>query len=248
MFIQQIFSKFSSLLISHDVIFLLYVDQCNGICCQSRDKPFQPTESDILDKAAKEYISKGKLKKRTVQKDWFKSYSWLSFCTTRCKLFCHYCRHAVEQNLLTFSKNAEGAFSEDGFENWKKAIERFKSHETSIAHREAVPKVFAILKAESVSSQLSEQERTQQLAHRKALMLQLSSLRYLLRQGLAIRAHDEIEGNLFQLLKLREEECPELKQWIEEKKYMSPEIINELITTALVMSYTMHKLLCQFLL
>ena len=31
-------------------------------------------------------------------------------------------------------------------------------------------------------------------------------------------------------INIREEERPELKQWIEEKKYMSPEIINELIT------------------
>ena len=61
------------------------------------------------------------------------------------------------------------------------------------------------------------------------LKIQLSSLRFLLRQGLAIRGHEEWEGNLFQLLLLRKEECPELQQWIESKKYLSSDIINEMI-------------------
>ena len=61
------------------------------------------------------------------------------------------------------------------------------------------------------------------------LKIQLSSLRFLLQQGLAIREHEELEGNLFQLLLLRKEECPELQQWIESKKYLSSDIINEMI-------------------
>lgn len=47
------------------------------------------------------------------------------------------------------------------------------------------------------------------------LLKQLSSLRYLLRQGLALRGHDENEGNLVQLLLLRTEDCAGLKGWLE---------------------------------
>ena len=60
-------------------------------------------------------------------------------------------------------------------------------------------------------------------------MKQLSSLRYLMRQGLPIRGHDTFEGNLFQLLQLRSEDDTQLSSWLREKKYFSPEIINEQI-------------------
>ena len=60
--------------------------------------------------------------------------------------------------------------------------------------------------------------------HRRMLMIQLSSLRFLLRQGLAIRGHDEIEGNLFQFLLLRKGECPEIHQWMESQRYLSNDV------------------------
>ena len=57
----------------------------------------------------------------------------------------------------------------------------------------------------------------------------MSSLKYLLKQGLAIRGHDDIEGNLLQLLTLRSEDCPELNSWLRDRKYFSPDILNEQI-------------------
>ena len=49
------------------------------------------------------------------------------------------------------------------------------------------------------------------------------------RQGLAVRGHDSSEGNLFQLLQLRSEDDAQLSIWLREKKYFSPEIVNEQI-------------------
>ena len=57
----------------------------------------------------------------------------------------------------------------------------------------------------------------------------LSSLKYLLRQGLPIRGHYEENGNLMQLLQCRSEDIDDLKTWISRKKYLSHEIINEQI-------------------
>ena len=62
------------------------------------------------------------------------------------------------------------------------------------------------------------------------LLKVLSSLRFLLRQGLAIRGHKESEGNLIQLLYLRSDDSPQLAKWLKNQQYLSPEIINELIT------------------
>ena len=57
---------------------------------------------------------------------------------------------------------------------------------------------------------------------------------YLLKQGLAIRGHKENEGNLYELLKLRlkairEPGASDAFQ-IERSHYMSPPVINELIS------------------
>ena len=73
----------------------------------------------------------------------------------------------------------------------------------------------------TVISQLSSQEEKQ---NQEMLLEQLSSLRYLVRQGLAIRGHVENECNLMQLLLLRCEDAPRLKQWLVAKKYLSHDI------------------------
>jgi len=68
--------------------------------------------------------------------------------------------------------------------------------------------------------------KKEQKARREALLKQVSSLRYLLRQGLAIRGHEPSEGILFQQL------CSDdshLKMWLSDQKYISPDILNEQI-------------------
>ena len=50
-----------------------------------------------------------------------------------------------------------------------------------------------------------------------------------LRWGLAVRCHSEDEGNVCQLLKLRMEDSNTIQVWLNEEKYMSQDIVNELI-------------------
>lgn len=76
---------------------------------------------------------------------------------------------------------------------------------------------------------LNKQAMAEQKQHRDQLLRQLSSLRFLLRQGLAVRGHEDLEGNLLQLLMLRSDDCPDLNRWIKERKYFSPAILNEQI-------------------
>jgi len=51
----------------------------------------------------------------------------------------------------------------------------------------------------------------------------------LLSQGLAIRGHTEVEGNLLQLMTLQSEDCPGLKRWLDKHQYLSHDIVNEMI-------------------
>ena len=69
----------------------------------------------------------------------------------------------------------------------------------------------------SVQQQLLQFNQKSQKEAQKALLLIISSVRFLARQGLAFRGHKENEGNFWQLLKLRANECPQLKQFFSRK-------------------------------
>ena len=55
-------------------------------------------------------------------------------------------------------------------------------------------------------------------------------MKFLLRQGIALRGHTEEEGNLSQLLAVWSEDNANVKDWMKEGKFMSHDIVNELIT------------------
>ena len=169
-----------------------------------------------------------------------KEHKWLTFCVTRNLVFCFYCRLAATRGLLSFSKNASDAFVSKGFNNWKKAKERFREHEQSHAHSEACVKISA-LKQPSVAAQLSTKVLMDQEKHRNLLLKQLDCLQYLTRQGIAVRGHHDEDGNLYQLLKCRADDIVGMQQWIEGGSYQSHDIINEMIQ--LMATQLLQKLL-----
>ena len=131
--------------------------------------------------------------------------------------------------MLYLAQKGEDNFISSGFDNWKKAHERFAQHAQSNRHKEAILKIDQ-MKQESFSALLHKKVQADQKVHREMLLKQLSALRFLLRQGMAIWGHTEIESNLIQLLLLGSEDVPQLRVWLEDKKYLSPEIQNEMIS------------------
>lgn len=93
-------------------------------------------------------------KGRKVRKEWFLSYNWLHFDKSTHTVVCYICCKAIELKLIEAGK--ELAFSV-GFSNWKKAIERYKSHEKSGHHLEAALKYSHHMNAPCVLSQVSKQ-------------------------------------------------------------------------------------------
>lgn len=137
--------------------------------------------------------------------------------------------------MITFLKNYKPAFVENGFQNLKKVRERFRDHESSSMHAEAVLKLGADKSASSgVDTLLSKQLENQQKHHRLMLLKFFNAIKYLTRQGLALRGHHEdnesFDGNLYQLLLLQSQDCPGMESWLRQREYISPEITNELIT------------------
>ncbi len=83
-----------------------------------------------------------------------------------------------------------------------------KKHDLSSCHREAI-EVTITLPATTmdVAELLSQQHSKEKEVNRKMLLEILSSIRYLARQGLALRGDgDEQDGNFLQLLKLKGED------------------------------------------
>lgn len=208
---------------------LPHVNACSCACCSNFDAAHQPTD---LDSSKNPYGQRNS--KRSIQASWYEKHPWISVCTSSYKVFCHVCCSARNQDLITFSKRFKLTFVEGGFSNWKKALQRFSEHEKSEMHREATTKVNAKSNAVDVGAQLSTQRSEDMRNHRLMFLKVLEGVRYLARQGLAFRGNHEdsatFEGNLYQLLLLQAKDCAPLGPWLKKREYISPEIVNEIIT------------------
>ena len=120
-----------------------------------------------------------------------------------------------------------------GFHNWKDATSSFRSHEKSSCHCEAVDVVITLPSiTPDVGEMLSQQHASQKVMNRQALHQILSAVRFLGRQGLAMRGDGtELDGNFRQLLLLKADLDENLKEWLKRREnvYTSPDIQNEII-------------------
>ena len=85
---------------------------------------------------------------------------------------------------------------------------------------------------QDIGEQLSRVHRAEKEQARDILLLIMSSIRFLARQGLALRGdHSDESANLVQLLHLRAEDKPQLLKWLEKsaQKHTSPENQNEML-------------------
>ena len=133
---------------------------------------------------------------------------------------------ATEMEVYRYSCNGDNRShftlhsSAKGVDNFKKAVEKFRIHENSDSHLKARIKCRS-LNNPSTNEQLSSQAAKVQAIRRAGLMKQLEAMKFLLRQGIALRGHSEEEGNLYQLLTTWSSDCAGIKSWIEKGKYMS---------------------------
>ena len=188
-------------------------------CCRE-DKPIQPTDKITLSLFVRN--------KRKFLPSWYSSFPWITLCVEKKKFFCVYCRFA-KRHCCLLAKKGDNAFSVNGFDNYAKATVKFRAHGKCDAHREAMMRWHS-QNSPTIAAQLSSQEDRVQTTRRAGFLKQLTGMRFLLRQGIALRGHSELEGNLPQLLSAWAGDCEVLKQWMKAAKYMSHDIVNELIT------------------
>ena len=92
------------------------------------DQPFQPDVNCIPVQV---------LPNRTLKfhDRWFKDYPWLHFDERTGGVLCYTCADASLHKLNQQAHCSEETFVSTGFRNWKKAIQKFRAHEQSFAHR-----------------------------------------------------------------------------------------------------------------
>ncbi len=191
---------------------------------QASNAPFQPDSSVVppmrRDKRCYYF-----------QNHWFAAFSWLHFDIQSKRVLCFYCASACKQGIILRSTKTETAFTVDGFANWKKGKEKFIEHEKSDLHRESVMKLMVACRQPPIDAQLLKAKENEQKEAYVALTGIVTSIKFLARQGLALRGHDSDDGNLQQLLKLRSTDIPELKRWLTgaKKHYTTSDIQNEIL-------------------
>ena len=137
------------------------------------------------------------------------------------------------QGNIKLSTKLEMAFIETGFTNWKKAIAKFKDHEDSSCHREAI-NVSEIAERNTNLPEMFDSKLTyQKFDNRQAFLEILKSIRYLGRQGLPLRGHDDSQGNFMQLMMSKARNNTNIRAWLEKKKekYTDHHIQNEIFKT-----------------
>ena len=76
-------------------------------------------------------------KKLSFQVDLFTKFPWLHYDKEQDAAFCFICVKAKQIGIISSTKS-EASFTETGYRNWKKAIEKgrgFEKHQLSDSHR-----------------------------------------------------------------------------------------------------------------
>ncbi len=180
--------------------------------------------------------------------EWKRQFTWIHYHELKERAFCEICSHASEANVVSALSSADqltySAYVVDGFCQWGKAVERFRSHEGSNYHRSAVEALASTKQGINVVAACSAGKLKQMKDARTALLKILSSVQFLCMQGLAVRGHTDADSNLTQLLKLRSHDVPELNAWLERTSYkwISHDIVNEMIE---LMAHTVLRRITQ---
>ena len=168
----------------------------------------------LLKKSKRVYGSGTNRQTRYFLSKWYKSFPWLHFCSSKYQALCFYCMKAARLNVSVMSSKEKAAFISTGFSNWRKATVQFKEHELSLAHHDGID-AHQSSQSASVSSLISSEMRRNQVHSRNSLIKQITALKFLLSQGLAIWNDLSGGSNLTIMLEMVLNEM----SWVATKKY-----------------------------
>ena len=175
----------------------------------------------------KRYFGKNQ---RSFLLEWFKKYPWLHYNEATDSAFCFNCMTTATGGKIHSAKQ-DDAFISCGFTNWKNATTAFKKHEDSKCHKEMITASLLPQQCGDISEIMSSELAKEKQKNQEMLLVILRAVRFLARQGLAFRGHEQAEGNLIQLLQMQSETNHDITIWLQRKqdKYLAPECQNEIL-------------------
>lgn len=76
---------------------------------------------------------------------WFTKWKWLHYFEACDHVVCFRCVKAVEKGLINEeSVQLDSCVAKEGLTNWQKATEKFKEHEKSMLHSDAIQEISAL--------------------------------------------------------------------------------------------------------
>ncbi|KAK8778414.1 hypothetical protein V5799_020243 [Amblyomma americanum] len=188
----------------------------SGACAPVETARRDDSPQDVPSLPPKGYKFPSNQTGRSCKYAWFQKFTWLSYDYERDVVFCTVCLIAFKERGGNVA-GVEPCFIRAGFNNWKKAIEKFQCHEKSQFHCVSASRQLSREKGMHVVQLLSQHSSRQQEEARQALRAIVSSVRYLCRTGQALQGQTKDDGNLLDLLDERSQDVPALKRWMEQR-------------------------------
>jgi Domain of unknown function (DUF4371) len=127
---------------------------------------------------------------------WFDKYkTWLEYSVSKDAVFCLPC-YLFRPEIL--GSGGRTNFVGEGFRNWKKSTTSFEEHigASNSRHNEAERKCAALMnERQNIQAMIERQSVRQGMEYRIQLNATVDTIRFLLRQGLPFRGHDESESS-----------------------------------------------------
>ncbi|XP_070678062.1 uncharacterized protein [Malus domestica] len=171
---------------------------------------------------------------------WFDEFDWLEYSISKDAAFCLYC-YLFKTN---FAQVGSEAFTGDGFKTWKKGRERFKMHVGPVGsvHNKAREAATNLMnQATHIETAVSKHSDQARKAYRTCLNASIKCTKFLLRQGLPFRGHDESaissnRGNYLELLQFLADNNDKVREVVMENalgnlRLVAPSIQKEIVNS-----------------
>ena len=168
---------------------------------------------------------------------WYSQFDWLEYSPSANKAFCFACR------VFGRTGQQHEAFVSTGFHNWKTALEKFRVHQCTSAHKTAVLTWRTAERTRNnpetnVVTLVNHQTKNEVDENRRYLKDIIETLIFLGRQGISLRGHRENseslnKGNFLELLAFRAKDNELIHQFLIKKEkgitYTSHDIQQQLL-------------------
>ncbi|KAM1336591.1 hypothetical protein ACFX2H_040527 [Malus domestica] len=172
---------------------------------------------------------------------WFDNFKWLEYSIVKDAAFCRYC-YLFKCDFDKAGGSGSDVFTTKGFTNWRKGPENFRVHEGGVGslHNKAMQQAKDLMtQKQHIETFVIKQTDEARVNYHTLLSGALDCTRWLLRQGLAFRGHDESlkssnRGNYIELMQFLADHNEKVRKVVFENapknlKYTSSDIQKDLV-------------------